>query len=283
MDSYGHRLTRAQDRYGHLCVGIDPHPELLDAWDLPRSADGVRVFGLRVLEALEGTVGVVKPQSALFEEYGSAGIAALEDVLASARERSILTILDVKRGDIGSTMAAYARAYLSEDSPLRADAITVSPYLGVASLEPALSLAKANNRGVYILALTSNPEAPAFQHAVTADGTSVAAAVAAGATAHNADSGDKHHLGHVGLVVGATTGSAALELGIDLNAVNGSLLAPGLGAQGADASQVKRVFGNALCHVLASSSRGVLRAGPTARRLRDAAARTVDDISQMFQ
>ncbi|WP_227712888.1 orotidine-5'-phosphate decarboxylase [Nanchangia anserum] len=280
--SYGVRLDEAQRRYGHVCVGIDPHPGLLDSWGLPRSAEGVRAFGLRVIDALEGHIGVVKPQSALFEEYGSAGIAALEDVLAHARDAGILTILDVKRGDIGSTMAAYARAYLCDDSPLRADAITISPYLGFGSLAPAIDLAAQTGRGVYVLTLTSNLEAVTLQHATTAAGRAVARDIAEEAAARNADAREKHHLGHVGLVVGATTGSAVNACGIDLAAVNGSLLAPGLGAQGAGPAQVREVFADALANVLASSSRGVLRAGPDATSLRDAAKQTVEEVEDLI-
>jgi len=261
------------DAHGPVCVGIDPHPGLLGAWGLPDDASGLRSFGLRVVEVLGGEVAALKPQSAFFERHGSAGVAALEDVLAAARAAGTLTILDVKRGDIGSTMAGYAEAYLG-DGPLAADAVTLSPYLGFGSLRPALDLARRNGRGVFVLALTSNPEGASVQHARTADGT-VAGDIADGARAENASVANRR-LGSVGLVVGATVGSAVADLGIDLASVHGPLLAPGVGAQGAGPAELEAVFGEARGQVLASTSRGVLGAGPDG--LGDALARAVEDV-----
>ena len=167
--SFGARLADAMEDHGPLCVGIDPHPSLLEAWGLADSAAGLRDFALRTVDAVGGRVGAVKPQSAFFERHGSAGIAVLEETLAALRDVGTLSVLDVKRGDIGSTMAGYAQAYLSDGAPLAADSITVSPYLGYGSLNPALDLAEASGRGVFVLALTSNPEGAAVQHAVNGD------------------------------------------------------------------------------------------------------------------
>ncbi|MCI1262480.1 MAG: orotidine-5'-phosphate decarboxylase [Tetrasphaera jenkinsii] len=267
---FGVRLAEATATLGPLCVGIDPHPELLRAWGLPVDPDGLRRFARTCVEAFAGHVAVVKPQSAFFEEYGSAGIQVLEETLAAFRGSGTLTLLDVKRGDIGSTMAGYGRAYLADGSPLAADAITVSPYLGFGSLAPAIALAGQTGRGVFVLALTSNPEGAEVQHA--RDGqVSVAGAVVAGAREANAAALSEGHLGHVGLVVGATIGSAAMDLGIDLATVNGPLLAPGFGAQGADAAAIRRLFGAVLPAVLPSSSREILGAGPDLGDLRAAA------------
>ncbi|MDU0967802.1 MAG: orotidine-5'-phosphate decarboxylase [Actinomycetaceae bacterium] len=282
MEHYGIRLERAMDQYGHVCVGIDPHPQLLSDWGLGVNAEGLRTFGLRVVEAMAGTVGVVKPQSALFEQCGSAGIAALEDVLAAARDAGLLTILDVKRGDIGSTMAGYARAYLSDDSPLRADAITLSPYLGFGSLAPAIDLADQTGRGIYVLTLTSNPEGAQVQHARGSSGRWVAGEIAACVGDHNTRDRDEGHLGSVGMVIGATVGDAVAQAGIDLAATNASVLAPGVGAQGAGPDQVKQVFGSAVANVLASSSRGILSHGPALADLRRAAVETTGRIEKLL-
>ena len=195
----------------------------------------------------------------------------LERTLTDAAAAGSLTLLDVKRGDIGSTMAAYAQAYLADDAPLAADAITLSPFLGFGSLQPALELAAQTGRGVFVLALTSNPEGPQVQHAVGADGVSVAQRIADAAGALNAGA---IPLGSVGLVVGATVGST----GVDLSRVNGPLLAPGIGAQGATAADLRAVFGNDLSAVLPSSSREILGAGPSIAGLRAAAARTVEQV-----
>ena len=156
-DAYGVRLTKAVADRGPLCVGIDPHPGLLDAWGLPRTADGLERCARGMVAALGQQVAVFKPQSAFFEAYGSAGIAVLERTLSDIAAAGALSLLDVKRGDIGSTMDAYAVAYLSDGSPLAADAVTLSPYLGFGSLAGAIALAQGFGRGVYVLALTSNP------------------------------------------------------------------------------------------------------------------------------
>ncbi|OJF11736.1 orotidine-5'-phosphate decarboxylase [Couchioplanes caeruleus] len=266
METFGRRLRAAMDTRGPLCVGIDPHAALLARWGLPDDAAGLERFSFTVVEALADRVAVLKPQSAFFERFGSRGIAILESTIRQSREAGALVLLDVKRGDIGSTMAAYASAYLDPDSSLRADAITVSPYLGVGSLRPAFDAAAAHGGGVFVLALTSNPEGPSVQHAQTAAGRTVAQTVIDEISQLNAGASD---LGSVGLVVGATIG----RTGHDLSAVNGPLLAPGLGAQGGDPAGLAAIFGGSLRNVLPSYSREVLSAGPDAAALRAAAER----------
>ncbi|WP_432571051.1 orotidine-5'-phosphate decarboxylase [Kineococcus sp. SYSU DK005] len=271
---FGARLAAAVAEHGPLCAGIDPHAALLAAWGLPDDAAGVERFGRTVVEALAGSVAALKPQAAFFERHGSRGLAALERVIADARDAGVLTLVDAKRGDIGSTMAAYADAFAG-DSPLAGDAVTASPYLGFGSLRPLLDVAAAHGRGVFVLALTSNPEGPGVQHALGPDGRSVARAVAEAAAAENAGAPPA---GDVGLVVGATVGTAVTDLGIDLAAVNGWLLAPGVGAQGATAEDLRTVFGDARHRVLAASSREVLAAGPAPAALRGAARRSADAV-----
>jgi len=268
---FGARLVAAIGERGPLCVGIDPHPGLLQDWGLPTSVAGLERFALTVVEALAPTVAVLKPQSAFFESYGSAGIAVLERVLAETKQAGALVLLDGKRGDIGSTMSAYAAAYLTDGSPLAADALTVSPYLGFGSLLPAVDVALAEGRGLFVLALTSNPEGRAVQHAVDADQKTVAQAIVDQVGALNA--GDDP-IGSIGLVVGATVG----RTGLDLSSVNGPLLAPGLGAQGASAADLRLVFGDAHGALLPTTSREVLGAGPSVDKLREAAARVVDEV-----
>ena len=276
--TYGDRLRAAMDQLGPFCPGIDPHAALLEKWGLPDTVAGLETFALTCVEAFGGAVASVKPQSAFFERFGSAGVAVLERTLAGLRDAGTLSLLDVKRGDIGTTMAGYARAYLSDDSPLRADAITVSPYLGYESLRPALDLAAATGRGVFVLTLTSNPEGPSVQHA-TRDGASVAASVVAGVARDNAAAAATGRLGSVGMVVGATVGSAVSDLGLDLTGSAGPLLAPGLGAQGGTAAALRATFGSALPQVLGTSSREVLVAGPDVVALRDAARRAAHDLT----
>jgi orotidine-5'-phosphate decarboxylase len=280
-EPFGARLAAAMDALGPLCVGIDPHPSLLGAWGLPDDVDGLRSFALTTLDAVAGVVPAVKPQAAFFERHGSAGVAVLEEVVAAGRERGLLVVVDAKRGDIGSTMAAYADAFLRDGSPLAGDALTVSPYLGFGSLEPAVRAAGESGRGLFVLALTSNPEGASVQHARSGDGTPVAVGVARAAAALNATERELSgaRLGSVGLVVGATVGDAPARLGLDLAAVGGPLLAPGVGAQGAGPAELAQVFGDARRAVLAASSRGVLSAGPDPARLRDAAERARDEAA----
>src|SRR3954454_15934524 len=142
--TFGGRLGQAIEARGRLCVGIDPHPALLDSWGFTDSVFGLEMFAMTAVEAVAGAAAVVKPQSAFFERHGSKGVAVLEQVIAGCRERGCLVLLDVKRGDIGTTAQAYADAYLDRNSPLAVDAITVSPYLGIGSLDPVFDTALAN-------------------------------------------------------------------------------------------------------------------------------------------
>jgi orotidine-5'-phosphate decarboxylase len=268
MESFGSRLHRATRERGPLCVGIDPHAALLARWGLSDDVAGLERFARTVVEALADRVAVLKPQSAFFERFGSRGVAILESTIRQSREAGALVLLDVKRGDIGSTMAAYASAYLDPDSTLRSDAITVSPYLGVGSLRPAFDLATETGAGIFVLALTSNPEGASVQHAVGPAGKTVAQNVIDEISQLNAGVSP---LGSFGLVVGATIG----KTGHDLSEVNGPLLAPGLGAQGATPDDLRSVFGESLHNVLPSYSREVLSEGPGIAGLRAAADRVL--------
>ncbi len=199
--TFGSRLSDALADRGRFCAGIDPHPGLLDQWGLTDSVNGLEKFALTAVESFANVVPVVKPQSAFFERFGSRGVAVLEQVVAAARELGCLVLLDVKRGDIGSTAQAYADAYLDKNAPMYVDAVTVSPYLGIGSVDPLVDTALANDAGVFLLALTSNPEGPQVQHAVTTDGRSVAGVVLDAVAGRNAG---VVGLGSVGAVVGAT-------------------------------------------------------------------------------
>ncbi|WP_062215598.1 orotidine-5'-phosphate decarboxylase [Streptomyces sp. NBRC 109706] len=274
-EPFGARLRRAMDGRGPLCVGIDPHPELLAAWQLTDDADGLARFADTVVAALADRVAVLKPQSAFFERHGSRGVAVLERVVADARSAGALVLVDAKRGDIGSTVAAYAGAYFGPAAPLRCDAVTLSPYLGYESLRPALDAARADGAGAFVLARTSNPEGAETQTAVTASGLPLAQRVLRQLAEENAGAVP---LGSFGAVVGATLGDAALEL-----SVNGPLLAPGLGAQGATAADLPRVFGDAVGQVLPSVSRGLLRRGPGVDALRAAAAEEIEALAGVLR
>jgi len=259
---FGGRLREAVDAFGPLCVGIDPHPGLLAEWGLTDDPDGLERFATTCVQELAGHVAVLKPQSAFFERHGSRGIAVLERLLETLRNTPTLSLLDVKRGDIGSTMDGYADAYLGVRAPLGADAVTLSPYLGFGSLDAAIRTASDSGRGVFVLARTSNPEGGQVQLAEWA-GRSTAQAMIDEAGLRNAGAAP---LGDVGVVIGATT-----DHELDLTGVNGAVLAPGLGAQGAGPADVAARFAGLHGLVLPAASRSVLRAGPGAGAVRAAA------------
>jgi orotidine-5'-phosphate decarboxylase len=272
--TFGARLRAAMHARGPLCVGVDPHPALLHDWGLGDDAAGVDRFAMTVVDALAPQVAMLKPQSAFFERHGSAGVAVLERLVARAREAGCLVLLDVKRGDIGSTVQAYADAYLDPAAPLSADAVTASPFLGFGSLGPMLDTARKHDRGVFVLALTSNPEAPQVQRARAADGRTVAGSVLAQVAEHNLSADP---MGSVGAVVGATIGQTSEDL-----AVNGPLLVPGLGAQGGTADDVRRIFADVLPNVVPTTSRDVLSAGPEPAALRAKARRVADRLTEVL-
>ena len=271
--SFGERLVAAGAERGRLCVGIDPHPHLLEAWGLSVDVDGLRTFTLRCVEAFAETAAVVKPQVAFFERFGSRGFAVLEEALAGLREQGCLSLADAKRGDIGSTMAGYAQAWLGEDSPLRSDAVTVSPYLGVGALSPVFDLAEAAGGGVFVLAATSNPEAVALQ-SLSVDGRSVAQRVVDELAQRNASAaGPDTTVGALGVVVGAT-----LEAPPALDQLNGPVLLPGVGAQGATAADVRELTAAAPELGFANVSRAILSQGPSVSDLRKAVVDTAAEF-----
>ncbi|OEU98750.1 MULTISPECIES: orotidine-5'-phosphate decarboxylase [Streptomyces] len=270
-EPFGARLRRAMDARGPLCVGIDPHASLLHAWGLADDVAGLERFSRTVVAALADRVAVLKPQSAFYERFGSRGVAVLERTVTEARDAGALVVMDAKRGDIGSTMDAYAAAYLDPGGPLFSDALTVSPYLGFDALAPAAEAAAASGAGLFVLALTSNPEGREVQRAVGEGGATVAATVLRRLAERNAGA---EPLGSFGAVVGATLGDlSAFDL-----AVNGPLLAPGIGAQGATPADLPAVFGDAVRNVVPSVSRGVLRHGPDETGLRDSATAFADAV-----
>jgi orotidine-5'-phosphate decarboxylase len=243
-------------------VGIDPHPYLLDQWKLSVDAVGAREFGLRVVEAVAGTAGIVKPQVAFFERFGSAGYRALEDVLAACRAAGILVIADAKRGDVGSTVEAYASAWLTPGAPLEADAMTISAYQGLGSIADARTLAISAGKGLFVLSATSNAESFEPQRAIIASGENtgdtVAGAIINGVAHWNTTEAG---LGSIGVVVGATI--SLEDYGIESAILSSTpILAPGFGHQGALYGDIRGIYGASADNVLVSASRSILAAGP---------------------
>ena len=268
MAGFGPRLAAAVSRRGPLCPGIDPHPELIRAWGLTVDADGLAKF-CDVCVAAFADFAVVKPQVAFFEAFGAQGFAVLERTISALQAAGVLVLADAKRGDIGSTMAAYADAWAG-DSPLAADAVTASPYLGFGSLQPLLDTAAAHDRGVFVLAATSNPEGASVQRA-DAGGRTVAQSIVDAAAAVN-----RELSGSVGVVVGATVSDPP-----DVSALGGPVLVPGVGAQGGRPEALGGLGGAHSGQLLPAVSRDVLRAGPEVAALRAAAERFRDAVAYL--
>jgi orotidine-5'-phosphate decarboxylase len=271
VTGFGARLTEAITARGPLCPGIDPHPELLSAWGLTVDTDGLAQFCETCVEAFSG-FAIVKPQVAFFEAYGAAGFAVLQDTIQALRDAGVLVLADAKRGDIGSTMAAYAEAWAG-DSPLAADAVTASPYLGFGSLQPLLDTAHANGRGVFVLAATSNPEGASLQRA-DVGGRTVAQSIVDAAAAVNRDRSPEP--GAVGVVVGATLAEPP-----DVSALGGPVLVPGVGAQGGRPDALGGLGGAHRGQLLPAVSREVLRAGPGVAAVRAAAEKLRDAVAYL--
>ncbi|MDH2444337.1 orotidine-5'-phosphate decarboxylase [Amnibacterium sp. CER49] len=281
--TFADKLGTAFAEHGHLCVGIDPHEYLLAEWGLPVSAVGAHEFGLRVVEASAGRVGIVKPQVAFYERFGSTGYRVLEDVLKEARDAGLVVIADVKRGDLGSTIEAYGQAWLTPGAPLEADAMTISAFQGFGALRTPLDLAGRYGKGLFVLAATSNPEALAVQTAVIQRETQRGKSVAGGLASRVVNWNRTHAegpIGSIGVVLGATVDFT--DFGIDLaelaSAPAAPILAPGFGYQGAQFADVKRLFGVAAATTIVTASRSILAAGPDG--LGDAIARQAELLGE---
>ncbi len=272
-DTFGEKLLDAASTRGRLCVGIDPHESLLEAWGLPVTVEGLAEFSRICVEAFSDTVALVKPQVAFYERFGSKGFAVLEDTIGALRERGCLVVSDAKRGDIGSTMAGYATAWLDPSSPLSSDAVTVSPYLGFGSLAPVFNLAEEHGRGVFVLAATSNPEARILQDQTNADGVTISQQIVDEAAKLNAPHMAQGRAGNIGVVVGATLSRPPL-----LSELGGAILMPGVGAQGGTVSDVDTIAGDMAHLAFPNVSRSVLSAGPDVEELRISVAETAGDF-----
>lgn len=271
--TFGEKLLNAASTRGRLCVGIDPHESLLTSWGLPVNVDGLAEFSRACVEAFADTVALVKPQVAFYERFGSAGFAILEETIQTLRERGCLVVSDAKRGDIGSTMAGYASAWLDPASPLSSDAVTVSPYLGFHSLDPVFELAEQHGRGVFVLAATSNPEARELQDQQNADGVSISQQIVDQAAALNAPYMAQDKAGNIGVVIGAT-----LSKPPRLSTLGGAILMPGVGAQGGTASDVDEIAGDMAHLAFPNVSRSILATGPDVAEMRNSVARVAADF-----
>jgi orotidine-5'-phosphate decarboxylase len=270
--SFASRFAAARSENGPLVFGLDPSADLLESWGLGDSPDGLDRFADIALAAAAGTVGLIKPQSAFFERHGWRGIATLGRLIEGAHDAGLLVILDVKRGDVGTTNDAYAEAYLGKGAPLAADAITVHPYLGIRAMGSFVARAAESGSCVLVVTRSSNPEGRPVQAARVQPTAGVAAVISTveedllreiGVLNMELAPGE---LGPVGAVIGPTQ----MEPALDLAAARCLFLAPGVGAQGATPADVATVFAACPDRVMPSASRSLLAAGPDIGRLRAA-------------
>lgn len=253
-------MSRVRHVGNPLCVGLDPYldriPEFFGA---RRSPEAVEQFCCAIIDRAANRVAVVKPQIAFFEQLGWQGMRALDQVVQHAHNADLLVLLDAKRGDIGSTASAYADAYLSANAPIAVDAITLNSYLGLDTLEPFVSAAQANGRGLFVLAKTSNPGSGDLQD-LEIEGSPVYEQVAA-SLSDLCDQmvGPETGWSSLGVVVGATY--PAQHDAVRAHLPNAIFLVPGYGAQGGVAADAVRGFGpgpNGLEGGIVNSSRGLL-------------------------
>ena len=261
MNTFADRLMDRARTLGPLCVGIDPHPAMLPPLFGAPGPEAAARWGLALVERCAGKVAVLKPQAGLFERWGSKGMAALEHVCVAAQKAGMLVILDAKRGDIGSTADGYAEGYLGAGASCPCDAITVNPYMGIDTIEPFVSVAEKQGKGVVVLARTSNPGSQDFQ-AKLVDGEPLYLHVARALQPMVARLRGAGGWSGLMMVAGATGPEDARRL---REAAGEALfLVPGYGAQGAGAHEAVAGFvrrGNRLEGGVVNASRSVASPG----------------------
>lgn len=237
------------------CVDYLPEDVQAKCTNLSESAKYIRDFNFALIDTLAPVIPAVKVQVAYYEQYGVEGMAAFRDTLAYAKEKGIYTIADCKRNDIGSTAAAYARAYLEKGAPFEADFVTVNGYLGTDGVKPFVDLCAKNDKGIFVLVKTSNPASGELQDKKYENGKTLYDSMADLVDAWGSSLIGKYGYSSVGAVVGATHRAQAE----DVRAKHPHLffLIPGYGAQGGKAEDLAVCFKNGVGGIV-NSSRGIL-------------------------
>ena len=240
------RLIRAVwDKGNPTALGLDTRidyiPENFARPYLAKSpAEAVFAFNAVLLEALSDLIPCVKIQAAYYEALGTGGMDCMARTIAAARKLDYVVIVDAKRGDIGATAAAYSSAYLREDSPFRADFLTVNPYFGTDGMEPFIADCKKHGTGLFVLVKTSNPSGREFQDVVTKDGRPLYELVGERVAEWGADLVGEEGYSSLGAVVGATYPEQGGALRRQMPRT--FFLLPGYGAQGAAAEGLAPCF-----------------------------------------
>lgn len=278
---YANRVASMIREKTGLCIGLDPSRELLHSWGSTDDLSGLKLFCERMRKVcIQSDIAFVKPQSAFFERFGWQGLQALTELNQALRTAGIFTILDCKRGDISSTAAAYADAYLSATNYCKYDAITVNPFLGFSSHQPYIDMIKQQAVGIFVVLRSSNPDASPIQQAMVDQNTSVANWLAAQICQQNAAISGTGNLGAIGAVVGATIDAPDTLL---QNMRTSFFLCPGIGAQGASIASVKQTFGNYLKQCIFPVSRGISLDTPSEEGLLHKITKMKNKMKRMLQ
>ncbi len=268
MKTFADRLQECIDEMDNpTCLGLDPMlsylPESLLQKYNRRQEEGIHLalsnFCGALILSVADIVPAIKPQIAYFEQYGLGGLRALKSIIDLAKAQGMLVILDAKRNDIGSTAAAYSRAYLNNaelgrgepdnskpytkewtEAFLAADALTVNGYLGSDGIEPFLEQCRAHDKGIFVLCRTSNPSAGDLQDLKLTDGRLVYEAMADLIATWGEDLVGISGISSVGAVVGATWPAQATALRRRMP--RSFFLIPGFGAQGGTAADAVAGF-----------------------------------------
>lgn len=291
MKPFSERLhERIRQTDSRVCLGIDPRPEAHPLThperfgnDPAQVAKAVVNYFRAIIEATADTVACYKPQAAFFEALGIPGLIALAQLMADIRALRIPVILDAKRGDIGTTAAAYAQAYLG-DGVFAADALTVNPYLGVDSLQPFVTQAVSAGRGLFVLVKTSNPGSRDFQDAPLASSQALYQRVAEAVAELAEVQHDRSGYSPIGAVVGATYPRELAALRRSLP--HSLLLVPGYGAQGGSAEEVASAFDEQGLGAVVNASRGLTyttTGDNFAERARQLTLAMRDDLNRAIQ
>ena len=269
MEPFADRLRAATSKYGPLCAGIDPSRKTLTSWGLDDDPTGLETFVEISLEGALGCVGVIKPQVAFFERFGIPGLLILQELFASARAHGLLVIADAKRSDISSTAEAYGAAWLGADAPFGADALTVTPYLGLDALEPIFSAAAQATSGIFVVVSSSNEEGRGLQTAAWGGGS---------VEEHLLKDIGRYNDVQPGETVGAVIGVTREPNPELVAAMAGPLLLPGFGEQGGSAEELRTRFSGLPNAMVVSVSRAWSSAGPNVGALAIRSAELQDQL-----
>lgn len=272
-------IQKIKETKAPIVVGLDPQlsfvPEALKEQafkekgeSLEAAADAILAFNKAIVDAVCDLVPAVKPQIAMYEQYGIPGLVAYEETVRYCQEKGLVVIGDIKRGDIGSTSAAYAAAHIGSVQvgsrmfePFHEDFCTVNPYLGSDGIDPFIEACRAHKKGIFILVKTSNPSSGEFQDRLI-DGRPLYEHVGALVRAYGEQlPGDTYS--YVGAVVGATYPEMGRVLREQMP--NSMILVPGYGAQGAGGEDLVPFFDAEGMGAIVNSSRGIIAAYKQAR------------------